>query len=149
MSVLFSGAADPGLFEEVAALNNALSENEVSAILFEKLEETEPGKYQACIWQIGEELVFRGRFDLIRKYMGDPVKAYRRAKRGLQAGKVLAAVTLNIADTRGACRNIFVKEVSCLLKVLYHTGDRALAKKIQAQALEVQDCPPIRNALNQ
>jgi hypothetical protein len=79
--------------------------------------------------------------------MGDPEKRLAIVRERYEEGTKYEKESGRQDASRGAFERIFTAEVIRIITVLRETGDKAGAKKIQAEALKTVSNDAIRNAL--
>ena len=77
---IIDGPADFSLFHDVFAINRTLKEDAKTVDLFQTLDQTNPKLAKTC-WLVAKDPVINAkRYDLVRKYLGDPVTAFTRMR---------------------------------------------------------------------
>lgn len=146
---LLEGSAKRKLFFDVVSINEYLREPGATVGLFAALDAAHP-EFAAEVNDVAERaLVDAGEFALARKYLGDPMRGFERARSNLTDGTWCANVMPNAGDTRQTFEELFSRDIVRLLTILDRTGDRDVAREIQGRALEVLDDPAIRGALGE
>ena len=70
------GRGDTKLFSELAQINDALREEEVTYVLFKALEQADPPLAKQCYLYAEEALVRRGEYELCLSCLGDVQRRY-------------------------------------------------------------------------
>ncbi len=145
---LLAGDASRALFHDVESINDRLHRPDATVELFKKISATRP-EFAAAVYDLAEAaLVTTGEFELAKKHLGDPMSRFLLIKRNFDEGMEFAESLRAGQASRRASKEIFTTDVIRLIKVLDHTGDRAAALAIQAQALLVLESPGIRDAIS-
>jgi len=146
---LVAGETDVALMCDVESMNDYLGETEATVEVFREIEASHP-EFATQVYDIVDEaLIGAGAYALARKHLGDPLERFATAKRNCDNGITFAMSHSEHSDSsREATESIFTGRMLRLITVLDRTGDRELARKIQAEALEVLDSPSIEAALN-
>lgn len=143
-SRLLAGETERDLFHDVKSIDRQLGEPEATVALFKKLEAAHPDFVPSISDLADEALMNVGEYGLVKKYLGDPEKHFKIAKRNFQEGTKCRRLN---AQARQAYERIFTDEVVRLMTVLDKTGDRTLAREIQSKALKVSRSPTIKSAI--
>jgi tetratricopeptide (TPR) repeat protein len=148
-ALLEAGKGSYDLFKDVAAINRVLGENNRTVELFRKLDKKQSDLAKRC-WMIVKDSVIESEaYDLVRKYLPDPVMEYYKVKRAydqyastLMTGDPALEEPLK-ADNEG----FFVGETVQLINVAIALDDMKAAKEIQKKALTVLDDSRLKEAI--
>lgn len=144
---LLEGEEDERLFHDVTAINAYLEETKATVHAFKQIEAERPDFAAKLYTAVERTLFFAGEFELIRKYMGDPMARFLAEKRDFVSDKWFILFTLNIARSRQALKSNFASRTARLITVVHKTDDPLLAREIQSRALSVLDDALIRDAI--
>ncbi len=75
-----NGKGSFALFSEVANLNRELSDDNSTYMLFQSIEQRDPGLAQQCYFTIESQLVQQGDYQTCRKYLGDPLVRFEMVR---------------------------------------------------------------------
>jgi len=133
---LLAGEEDRELFQDVAAMNEAVGDAEATCRLFRRLHEASPAFAAACGSLARGALAEAGQHGLARATLPDPLAA-------IDAG--VAELNDDVADAARRATHLevvvsafagnFTKDLELVARILRHTGDAALAERIEARAL--------------
>jgi hypothetical protein len=149
-TLLLSGKVKPALFHDVVALNRTLEEDHQTVELFERLDAERPQEVRD-LWEMAKEPLFAAkRYDLIAKYIGNPVT---------QVTKVKAIFDMNTSmyeddrfkdpHFREFNEKNFVEESLRLIEISLQIGNNAAALEIQEKAVAVIDDPRLSATLSE
>ena len=135
---LLGGEGNHKLFHDVASLNETLGELEKTVSLFEEIDEKQP-KAAKGFWNVAKDAIIDAkRYDLARKYIGNPAKEFTRVKAMYDHNTSLYDDPRIGGDRfKTYNENNLVEESLRLIEVSIALGDRKAALDIQAQALAV------------
>jgi len=136
------------LFHDVASLNKTLGEESKTIELFEYLDKENPTLAKQC-WNVAkDDVISAKRFDLVRKYLGNPVREFTRVKAMYDQNTTLYDnPQIGGAHFKAYCEDHFVEESLRLIEVAVALGDQRAAKEIQKKALAVVDDYRLRDAI--
>jgi hypothetical protein len=137
---LEKGDGNFSLFHDVVALNQTLQEGNKTIQLFEHLDKENPKLAKQCWDAAKDEVIFAKRYDLVRKYIGNPVREFTRVKDLYDHNTTLYNnPQIGDAEFKAYNENNFVEESLRLIDVSIALGDMVAAKEIQKKALAVVD----------
>lgn len=137
-SRLRGGELKRSAFHDVASISEQLAETAITVELFRDLAARHP-EFATKVRDLAEgALEEAGEHELSRRFLGDPMKRYEAIQERLGYGRKNAGEQLHPDLHRRAYESTFSSDVTRLLILLAATGDLALAKEIQRQALELQ-----------
>lgn len=146
---LLAGEANWELFHDVESINDHLNESIATVDLFKKLGVAQP-EFAASVYDLAEEaLIAAGEYGLAKKYLGDPMARFAKAKQRFDGGMEYAESSRGGDASRKAFESIFADEIVRIITVFDMTGDSDMAREVQSKALVVLDSPVIRNAIDQ
>ncbi|MGD9873045.1 MAG: hypothetical protein AB7T27_02125 [Kiritimatiellia bacterium] len=147
-NILLEGGGSPLLFHDVVALNRTLAEQEKTVSLFDTLDQKEP-QTAKLYWEAAKDAVIAAkRYDLARKYIGNPVREFTKVKAMYDHNTTLYDDPGTGGDHFKAYNeNNLVEESLKLIEVAIALDDRPAAKEIQAKALTVLDDYRLRDAM--
>jgi hypothetical protein len=145
---VMAGEGDRHLFQDVAALNRTLGDGQNTVELFQTLDAQQPKLAKTC-WTVARHTVIEGkRFDLARKYMGNPAEEFDRIKQSYDQNVTLYdKPQIGGASFKNYNQKHFVEECLQLIEVVNELDGDAAAKQIQEKALAVRDDRRLRDAL--
>jgi len=146
-SRLLAGERDRPLFHDVESINDYLGESKATIELFKKIEAAQPEFAVAIYDMAAKALIEAKEFSLAKKYLGDPIARFTKAKDNFNRGIDYAKSSRTRRASREAYEIIFTDEVLRIIVVLDKAGDHDLAHKIQSQALAVLESQAIRDAI--
>ncbi len=135
-------------FADVVALNRILGEAQKTVALFELVDRTQPESAKEY-WNVAEDAVISAkRYDLVRKYIGNPVREFLEVKARYDEEKA------SYDDPRMGGEHFkawnedhFVEESVKLIGVALALDDKKAAQEIQQQALAILDDYRLRDAI--
>lgn len=148
MKLLLEGKDSHELFHDVASINEALGEPEKTVSLFEQVDEKQP-KAAKGYWDLAKDAVIHAkRYDLARKYIGNPVREFIRVK-AMYDHKTSLYDDPRIGGNRFKAynENNLVEESLRLIEVSNALGDKKASLEIQAKALAVVQDARLRDAI--
>ncbi|WP_317928620.1 hypothetical protein [Halioxenophilus sp. WMMB6] len=146
---LLEGAGHFNDFQDLAAINRTLHEDDKTVALFVALDSAFP-EQSNHYYIVAEELLFAAKYyQLCAKYMGDPLYKYEsvRQLRELQLSLAKTDPKFNNADFLEYTDERFDESVARLLEVLVAIDQREAAMEIQQLALAYHASDRIRLAL--
>jgi tetratricopeptide (TPR) repeat protein len=144
---LLGSERNRNLFHDVAAINEALGQSFMTATLFEELDKSSPGFAENVYTLADEALVRERKYDLARKYLGEPLARLKEAHERLNRGLDYAKTSRVEAASRRAHETIFVGEAVRIIVIVKNTDGIESAKLLQAEAIKILDDPRIQSAL--
>jgi tetratricopeptide (TPR) repeat protein len=148
MKLLLEGKDSHELFHDVASINEALGEPEKTVSLFEQVDEKQP-KAAKGYWNVAKDAVIDAkRYDLARKYIGNPVREFIRVKAMYDHNTSLYDDPRIGGDRFKAYNeNNLVEESLRLIEVSNALGNKKASLEIQAKALAVVEDTRLRDAI--
>lgn len=145
---LLENEGNTHLFHDVVALNRTLGEDEKTVSLFEKVDQKQPDTARRY-WDMAKDAVIAAkRYDLARKYIGNPVREFTKVKAMYDHNTTLYDDPRMGGDHFKAYNeNNLVEESLKLIEVALALDDRKAAKEIQTKALSVVEDYRLRDAL--
>ena len=165
------GYAD--LFQEVAAINHYLNDDQATLALFKTTQQLDKTLAQQCFGQVQSLLVQKGEYDLCLSYLGDPQANFenlerswkrtkqmeehmsdlrqqqaRRMQAFAQSNSAIAAAPFSLPEPPKFADNNFVGQVRQLIEILVATGHQADAEKIRDQAVAELDDARLKSAVS-
>jgi len=146
--LVLAGKTKPDVFHEVVALNRTLEQDDRTVELFETLDAERPQEARD-LWEMAKEPLFAAkRYDLIAKYIGNPVTQFTKIK-------AMYDLKTSMYDDdrfkephfREYNENSFVEESLRLIEISLQIGNAPAALEVQEKALQVIDDPRLRAAL--
>lgn len=136
------------LFQETAALNRTLNEDDKTVALFELIDQTQP-KSARQYWFAAKDVVIAAKkYDLAKKYMGTLAEAFDRIKENYNLNvKLYDNPQINKDNLKKYNENRLVTESTQLIEVLLALGDAKAAAEIQTNALAIYDDARLRAAI--
>lgn len=146
-ALLEKGEGNIGIFHDVIAFNRTLDENKKTLRLFEQIDEEQPER-AGEFWPLAKDVVLdKKRYELARKYVGDPVEAFDEVKanyeRLLKYDNALEVTDEMIAFNE----NRLVEESVKLIDLALEFENREAAIEIQEKALSLVDDDRLRDAV--
>ncbi|MCK5605922.1 hypothetical protein KAR91_28755 [Candidatus Pacearchaeota archaeon] len=142
------GEGNASLFHDVSSLNETLEEGSKTIELFEYLDKENPKLAKQC-WNVAKnEVISTKRFDLVRKYLGNPVREFSRVKAMYDYNTTLYNnPQIGGAEFKAYNEDHFVEESLRLIEVAVALGDERAVKEIQKKALAVVDDYRLRDTI--
>lgn len=142
------GRGNASLFHDVTALNSTLGDDDKTVELFQRMDEKQKELASEC-WDIAKDAVIAAkRYDLARKYIGNPVREFTRVKALYDQNTTLYGdPQIGGAHFKAYNENRLVEESLKLIEVALALGDHDAAKEVQTQALAVLDDYRLRGAV--
>jgi len=136
---LVQGKGNSRLFHDVASLNSTLGDNAQTVELFRKLDEEQEDLAKQC-WDMAKDAIIKAQaYDLARKYIGNPVREWSKAKEMYDRNKAMYGGKNFGEHFKTYNENNFVEESLKLIEVALALDDKKAAKEIQAKALAILD----------
>ena len=138
---LIQGKGNSSLFHDVASLNNTLGDNDKTVELFRKLDVEQKDLAKQC-WDMAEDVIIEAKaYDLVRKYIGNPVREWGKAKQMYETNKSMYGCKNFGEQFKAYNENKFVEESLKFIEVALALDDKKAAKEIQAKASAIiNDC---------
>jgi tetratricopeptide (TPR) repeat protein len=148
MKSLLDGKESHELFHDVASINEVLEQPEKTVSLFEQLDEKQP-KAAKGYWNVAKDAVIDAkRYDLARKYIGNPAREFTRVKAMYDHNTSLYDDPRIGGDSFKAFNeNNLVEESLRLIEVANALGDKQASLEIQAKALALVQDARLRDAI--
>lgn len=144
---LVQGKGTAHLFHDVMALNRTLDEDTKTVALFRTLDKDQADMAKQC-WNMAKEAVIEAKaYDIVRKYIGNPVREWDKAKEMYDTNRSMYGGKNFGAHFKGYNENHFVEESVRLIDVALALDDAKAAKEIQEKALAIIDDYRLRDAL--
>jgi hypothetical protein len=137
------------LFHDVAALNNTLEEDAKTIELFRILDKEQPDLAKQC-WRAAKDAVITGKaYDLVRKYIGNPVREWDTVKKIYEMNKTrYDDESKTFGDQfKKITEEHFVQGSLKLIELALALDDTESAKEIQAKALATFDDYRLKDAI--
>ena len=144
--LLINHQGSPDLFKDVAAINRTLGENAKTITLFELLAKNNPDVGHQYWPAVKEQLFAAKRYDIIRNYIGNPVKEFDETKKHYylmtEMNKKFAAQNPRAsADATDRLTQVvadnFVKHSVALIQYTIAVNDMNDAREIRKRAMVV------------
>ena len=144
-----NGEGDTSLFHDVASLNETLEEESKTTNLFEQLDRKNPEFANQC-WKLAKDNVISAkRFDLVQKYMENPIREFTGVKAAYDENLTFYAnPQVGGVHFKEYNENHFIEECLRLIEVAIHLGNQEAAQQIQKKALEVVDDIRLRGVIS-
>ena len=139
------GKGSWNLFQDVAALNRTLGEDNRTVSLFQNLDKDQPDMAKECRIIAKEEVIKAREYDLAIKYIGNLVQDWGNIKSNYDRSILL----IFSKSAREYSKKHFVEETLLLIDVALALDDKKAAQEIQAKALEVLDDNRLKEAITQ
>ena len=160
------------LFQDVAAINERLGDEDATRALFMTIDQGDPSLAKQCYSMVEPLLVKRGEYALCLRYVGNPQEAFDRSRLAYQVmnashqrreENLAAAYRKRAAEypdqplpkPRTSLRegakygdDYFVQMTCRLIEILVGTGQEAAADKIRKQALALMDDPRVKSSVS-
>ena len=135
-------------FGEVTAFNRELGENSKTVELFQTLTQVRPDFAKEC-WIFAKTPLFdEKRFDIIRNYIGSPLREFNFIKERYEYEiGAYKNDKVGLADIKAVCENQFVENNLQLIQYALAVDDLKSAKEIQQKALSILDDYRLREAI--
>jgi hypothetical protein len=136
------------LFHDVVALNRTLAETPKTVQLFELIDKEQPEQAKEY-WNVAKDAVIAAkRYDLARKYIGNPVRAFTKAKAMYDRNTTLYDnPQMGGEHFRVYNENHLVEESLKLIEVALALDDTKAAEEIQQKALAILDDYRLRDVI--
>jgi hypothetical protein len=136
-------------FHDVMALNRTLAEDSKTVDLFQTLDQTQPDLARQC-WIVAKDAVIKAkRYDLVRKYFGNPARDFVRIKAMYDLNtKLYDKPNVGGPPFKAYNDNHFVEESLQLIEVALALDNPKAAKEVQEKALAVVDDQRLRDAIS-
>jgi hypothetical protein len=146
--LLIKKTGNAGLFHDVVALNRTLEENEKTVQLFDLIDKEQPDQAKQY-WNTAQDAVIAAkRYDLARKYIGNPVREFTRVKANYDLNTTLYDnPKMGGAQFKAYNENHLVEESLKLIVLALALDDKKAAKEIQGKALSVVDDYRLHDAI--
>ena len=130
------------------ALNSTLGEDSKTIDLFQTFDQTKPDFAKQC-WEMAKDAVIKAkRYDLVRKYIGNPARDFVRIKSMYDLNtKLYDKPNVGRERLKAVSENIFVVESLQLIEVALALDDPKAAKEVQEKALAVLDDHRLKDAI--
>lgn len=150
--------ASSDLFMDVAALNRTLGEDGKTVDLFKTLDAKQPEVAAACFQQAKPALFAANQYGTIRKYLGDPVKAFDNILKMYNTMGSLSSIAvpnesanfkaLRDSTLHKVIANKLITESMQLIQYAVAINDMKSAKEIQKKALALVKDDRLNHALD-
>jgi len=147
--ILVQKSGNHHLFHDVAALNNTLEEDTKTIELFRILDKEQPDLAKQC-WRAAKDAVITGKaYDLVRKYIGSPVRELDMLKKIYEAHKAKYDDESKAYGEHFKKFNEdkFVRESLKLIELALALDDTESAKEIQSKALAIFEDDRLKDAI--
>ncbi len=147
---LINNTGSPDLFADVAAFNRELKDDARTIALFQLLVKNHPDAAQGYWHAVNRQLFAAKRYDIIHKYIGDPMKEFETAKRIYNNSMAYSNNKKDMrfsAQFKEANNNMLVNRSIDLIQYELAEKDINSAKKIQQQAMLLVTDDRLRNAV--
>ncbi|MFO1487449.1 MAG: protein kinase [Verrucomicrobiota bacterium] len=173
---LLSGRGYSELFQDVAAINGELQQDDSSVQLFKTLETSNPKLADQCYFYIQDELVKRGEYATCVRHLGDAQQRFENIQRtrsvtrnfedrNAATRKEMTERYRSMAKTNSAFQSLadhyeqsasapphadrrFVDQTRQLIEILVGTSRRAEAEEIRDRAIAVVDDSRLKSAVD-
>ncbi len=136
--ILESGKGDANLFNDVESLNDTLGEEKKTVTLFEMLDKEQTPLAKKC-WHMAKEVIIsEKRFDIVGKYIGNPVREFNQIKEMYEQNlKLYDDPRIGSEHFKAFNENHLVEQTIQLIEVAIALGDKKAAGEIQQKALAI------------
>lgn len=142
------GEGNRELFHDVTALNRVLKDDNKTVELFRKLDQEQRDLAREC-WEIAKDPVFAAKsYDLIRKYVENPVNEFARVKAIYEQNTKIYGGKNFGEPFKRFNENKFVVDTIELIRLSLAIDKEKAAKEIQEQALSMIDDDRLRKAIS-
>jgi len=146
-SLLGNGKGEVQLCNDVDALNRTLGQESKTVELFRMLDRQESPLAERC-WPIMKDPVINAQaYDLAKKYLGDPVRAFKKVKAMYEMNAANYGEKNFGESFRAFYENRFIEDTLRIINVAIAIGNTEAAQDIRDKALAVLDDPRLRNAI--
>jgi hypothetical protein len=136
--MLENGKGDATLFDDVESLNDTLGDNKKTIALFELLDMEHPSLAKRCWHMVKEVVIAEKRFDIARKYIGNPVREFNQIKEMYEQNvKLYDDPRIGNEHFKAFNENHMVEQTIQLIQVAIALGDQKAAREIQQKALAI------------
>jgi hypothetical protein len=147
VNLLIQGKGNSSLFHDVESLNSKLGDNAKTVELFRTLDEGQKDLAKQC-WDMAKTTIIKDRaYDLVRKYIGNPVREWGKVKQMYEMNKAMYRGKNFGEHFKAYNENNLVEESLKLIEVALALDDKKAANEIQAKALVVVDDYRLRDAI--
>jgi hypothetical protein len=145
---IVSNEGAPELFSEVQAINRTIGENAKTVSLFESVYLRNPDEAKTY-WRYAKEDLFAAkRYDLIGKFIGNPMREYSVLVENLDRDIAMSkTMEKNEALLKAYAENAFVEKSIQLIQFAIASDDLKTAKAIQQAALKMVVDYRLNNAI--
>ena len=135
---LSEGKGDYDLFVDVSSLNEEMGEAEKTLALFVLLDEQHPDLAEEC-WFEAKDFVMQDKdYALAKKYLPDLMEEFRSSKEIYEMSSTFTKIPIiGGDDLMEIMEDLFIDDCLTLIEIAVGTGDLAMGKKIQQEALKV------------
>lgn len=139
------------LFQDVAAINGYLRQDDKTVALFKKLQEKKPELANSYYRTAEKGLASRGEYTICSKYIKDPVQKFNQMKALSDFSSKVGASNSHDDDQslRSFMKDKLREETCMLLKILAATGRQEEAQKVFDKAATVFEDEKAREALKE
>ena len=143
---LEQGQGTPALFHDVVGLNRTLEETAATVRLFQEIDKSNPALAKKCWHYVKDTLFEQKQYELIRKYIKDPLRQFERDKAiyNLQKATMPDDSRINKPELKQFEDNHFVENCLRLMKLALVNGDGNKAEEIRRRAVKVVDDPRLQ-----
>jgi hypothetical protein len=136
------------IFHDVVALNRTLGDEDKTVELFRELDKDQSKMAKQC-WHLAKDTVIKIKsYDLVRKYIDNPVHDWDQVKKNYERNKALYGTRISFGKHFQAYNeNNFVENTLRMIEVSLALDDTSSAKEIQTKALAIKDDYRLQSAL--
>lgn len=147
-AILITNGTPTNLFSDVSSINRVLNENDKTIQLFDTLSIHHP-EGMKIFWIYAKNILFAAkRYDIIRKYVGNPVREFSLAVTQFNLNKSLYKnQKINSANFKAYNENSFVERSLELISFSLAVKDPKSAKEIQQKALKIVEDYRLHDAI--
>ena len=137
---LIDGEKSSSLFQDVSAINRTLNESDKTIELFKTLQNEQQEFAKQCFIFIKDMLFKAKSYDIISKYIGNPVREFNSIKElYLMKIKAMEKISTTKEQLKAYNENSFVEKSIELIDFAVAMNDSKSAKEIKKSALELID----------
>jgi hypothetical protein len=146
-SLLENGKGEFQLCNEVAALNRTLEQESKTVELFRILDRQESPLTERCWLTMKDPIIKAKAYDLAKKYLGDPVRAFNKIKAMYEMNAARYGEKNFGESFRASYENRFIEDTLSIINVAIASGKTETALDIRDKALAVLDDPRLRKVI--
>jgi hypothetical protein len=145
--LLENGKGEVQLCSDVAALNRTLEQESKTVELFRMLDQQESPLTEKCWTMMKDPVINAKAYDLAKKYLGDPVRAFNKIKAMYEMNASMYGEKNFGESFRASYENRFIEDTISIINVAIASGKTEAAQDIRDKALAVLDDTRLRNVI--